>query len=120
MRDGILRLAEQVVQATEVVEHPAEVDLIAVLFVQLLRALRQRPRTQPVAAALGDDRRLERHVRDGERVAETLGELERELDVLACGLEVPLAPRASGAPLENVRPQAVARETRARRQLVRL
>src|SRR5437879_1553054 len=39
MRDGVIRLSEQIVQRAEVVEHPTEVDAVAMLFVQGLRAL---------------------------------------------------------------------------------
>src|SRR5262249_40715919 len=72
------------------------------------------------SATLGDDRSLERDVRDRQRVAETLGELERELDVLARRLEVALTARAPRAPLEDVRAKAIARKTRARREVVGL
>ena len=52
-------------------------------------------------------------MRDGAPVVESLGELERALDVLARGLEVALAAVAAGAPAEDVRAQQVARHPRA-------
>ena len=70
--------------------------------VQLLRPLGERPGAQPMTVALRNDRRLEGHVRDGQRVVEAICELERALDVLPRGLEVALPTRAARAPLENV------------------
>ena len=89
--DRVVGLAEQVVQTAEVVQQPADVLTVAVLLVQLLRALGERPRAQPLAVALGDERSLEGDVSDGQRVVDAVGELERALDVLARGLEVALA-----------------------------
>src|SRR2546423_3298910 len=94
MHDGVVRLAEQIVEAAKVVEHATEVDSVAVRLVELLRALRECACPEPVTAALGHDRRLEGDVRDRERVAEAFRELERELDVLTRRLEVALASRA--------------------------
>ena len=48
-------------------------------------------------------------VRDGLVILERLGELERTLDVLPGSLEVAVPPVAARPPLEDVRPQAVAR-----------
>src|SRR6266571_3566504 len=47
IRDRVVRLAEQEVQAAEVVEHSAEVLPVAVRLVELLRAFGERARARP-------------------------------------------------------------------------
>ena len=111
--DRLLRLAEQEVEPAEVVQQLADVGLVGELLVLALRALRVRPREQPVAVALGDQRGLEEDVGDGAPVVQALGELERALDVLAGGLPVALPAIAAGAPAQDVRAERVAREARA-------
>ena len=74
------------------------------LLVELLGTFGKGPGTKPLPVPLGDERRLERDVRNRQRVVEPLGELERELDVLARGLEVALTPGAARTPLENAGP----------------
>jgi hypothetical protein len=50
-------------------------------------------------------------------VVESVGELQRALDVLARGLEVPLATPAPRAPVEDVGAENVARKAGALREL---
>src|SRR5215831_19921903 len=88
--DRVLGLAEEIVETAQVIQQAPDVLAIAVLLVQLLRALSECPRAQPLPIALGDERRLERDVRNRKRVVEAVGELERALDVLTRGLEVAL------------------------------
>ena len=54
--DGPLGVAEREVQAAEVVQQPADVRAVLELLVVAARPLRVRPREQPVALALGDER----------------------------------------------------------------
>src|SRR5437764_6628670 len=96
------------IQATEVVEQPADVAFVVDLLVVGLRALRVVARLDPVPHPLADKRSLEVRVRGLARIVERLGELERPLDVLARCLEVPLAPVAPRAPAEDVGAQAAA------------
>ena len=65
-----------------------------------------------MSLAVGDERRLEVRSADGARVVRVLGELQRALDVLACGLVVALAAPAARAPREDVRTQRVGRQAR--------
>src|SRR5262249_13511056 len=74
----------------------------------------------PVTFALGDQRCLEENVCGHALVLETLCELEGALDVLACRLVIALAAPAPGAPVEDLRAQAIAREARALSELKRL
>src|SRR5947207_15226517 len=113
MLDRLLGLAEVEVQATEVVEQPADVSLVVDLLVVGLRALSVIARLDPVPHPLADKRSLEVGVRRLSRIVERLSELERTLDVLARCFEVPLASVAARAPAENVGAEAVARKLRA-------
>ena len=89
-------------------------------FVELPRPFGQRAGAQPLPVPLGDDRSLERDVCHGEGVVDSLGELERALDVFACRGEVALSARTPRTPFQNVRAQPVTRETRAVGQVERL
>src|SRR6266516_3577169 len=106
MLDRLLGLAEVEVQATEVVEQPADVSLVVDLLVVGLRALSVIARLDPVPHPLADKRSLEVRVRGLARIVERL----RELDVLARCFEVSLAAITARAPAEDVRAQTVARK----------
>src|SRR5712691_1793815 len=95
IRDRVVGLAEQEVQAAEVVEHSAEVLAVAVRLVELLRAFGERARPEPLAIAFCDERCLESDVRNRQRVVESLCKLQRALDVLARGFEIALTARAA-------------------------
>src|SRR5256885_14485267 len=95
-------MAEEEVDAAEVVHQPAEVGAIRNLLVGGLRALRVRAGEDPVALAVGDDRSLEVDVRRGALVVQALCELERALDVLARGLQIASPSIAAGPPGEHV------------------
>src|SRR6266550_2526759 len=110
MLDRLLGLAEVEVQATEVVEQPADVSLVVDLLVVGLRALSVIARLDPVPHPLADKRSLEVRVRGLARIVERLRELERALDVLARCFEVSLAAITARAPAEDVRAQTVARK----------
>ena len=88
-------------------------DAVGELRVRLPRALRVRPRENPVALAIGDERSLEVRDADRARVVDALRELERALDVVARGLVVALPAPAARAPREDVGLQRVARQARA-------
>src|SRR6266550_1887104 len=79
MLDRLLGLAEVEVQATEVVEQPADVSLVVDLLVVGLRALSVIARLDPVPHPLADKRSLEVRVRGLARIVERLRELERAL-----------------------------------------
>ena len=111
--DRHLGLAEQELEAAEVVQQPADVGAVGELLVLRLRLLRVGAREHPVAVALGEERRLEVRGAERTRVLERLGELERALDVLARGLVVALAAVAARAPREDVQAQLVGRQARA-------
>src|SRR4051794_3264780 len=104
----LVGLAEQEVQPAEVVQEPADVRAIRKLLVLRLCALRVRPRADPLAVPLRDQRGHEVDVADRSAVVEPLGELERELHVLTRGLPVALAAVAAGAPGEHLRAEEVA------------
>src|SRR5947209_20457567 len=104
------------VQATEVVEQPADVSLVVDLLVVGLCALGVIARLDPVPHPLADKRSLEEGIRGLARIVERLRELERALDVLARGFEIPLPAIAARAPAEDVGPKTVAREPGAVRQ----
>src|SRR6266566_2185984 len=108
--DGLLGLAEQEVEHSEVVGEPADVDLVGELLVRALRLLGVAAGEHPVALAVGDDRSLEVRLADRARILDGLGELERALDVLARGLVVAVVAPAAGAPGEDLRPECVAGE----------
>ena len=108
--DRLLGLAEQELDAAEVVQQPADVRAVGELLVLRLRLLGVRARKHPVAVALGEHRRLEVRLSEGTCVVHRLGELERALDVLARGLVVALAPVAARAPREDVEPKLIRRE----------
>src|SRR6266480_1932808 len=110
MLDRLLGLAEVEVQATEVVEQPADVSLVVDLLVVGLRALSVIARLDPVPHPLADKRSLEVRVRGFARIVERLRELERALDVLARCFEISLAAVTARAPAEDVRAQTVARK----------
>src|SRR5256885_1057905 len=110
MLDRLLGLAEVEVQATEVVEQPADVSLVVDLLVVGLRALSVIARLDPVPHPLADKRSLEVRVRGFARIVERLRELERALDVLARCFEISLAAVTTRAPAEDVRAQTVARK----------
>ena len=96
--DRLLGLAEQEVEAAEVVRQLADVRLVGELLVRGTCALGVRAGEQPVALALGDERRLEVGGADRAAVVQRLGQLERALDVFARGLVVALAALAARAP----------------------
>src|SRR2546423_9858041 len=112
MLDRLLGLAELEVQATEVVEQPADASFVVQLLVVGLRALSVVARLDPMPHPLADKRSLEVDVRGLPRLVERLRELERALDVLTRCFEIPLAAIAARPPTEDVRPQQVARELR--------
>ena len=90
-----LRVTEQEVDSTEVVQQPAEIAAIGELLVRGLRPLGVGAREHPVALAVGDDRCLKIDVCRGALVVQPFGELERTLDVLPRGLEVAAAAVAA-------------------------
>ena len=90
------------------------------LLVELLGTFGKGPGTKPLPVPFGDERRLERDVRNRQRVVEPLGELEGELDVFARGLEVALTPGAARTPLENVGAKPVTGDSGAVGKLERL
>ena len=108
---------QEVAEAAEVVEQPADVGLVLDLGVQRPRALGVVARRDPVALALGDQRSLEVDVSSHALVLEPFGELERALDVFARCLVIALAAPAARAPVEDLRAQKIAREPRALREL---
>src|SRR5262249_16259050 len=108
MLDRLLGLAEMEVQATEVVEQPADITFVVDLLVVGLRALRVVARLDPVPHPLADKRSLEEGVRGLARIVERLRELECALNVLARCSQGPLAPGGPRAPAEDVGAQAVA------------
>jgi len=75
--DRFLGLAEEEVQAAEVVNQPADVEPVRELLILGLRALGVRTGEHPVALALGDERGIEVDAGDRARVIDSLGELER-------------------------------------------
>src|SRR5436190_3402361 len=81
--DRLVGLAEEEVQAAEIVRQLADVDLVGELLVGSARLLGVVPREHPVPLAVGDERRLEVGGADRARVVRVLGELKRALDVLA-------------------------------------
>src|SRR5438309_9233095 len=98
------------VQATEVVEQPADVSLVVDLLVVGLCALSVIARLDPVPHPLADKRSLEERIRGLARKAERFRELERGLDVLAPCLEVRLAPIRAQPPGGVAGPKPVARK----------
>ena len=118
--DRLVGLAEQELEPAEVVEQPADVAAVVQLLVRRLRPLGVRARQHPVPVALGDQRGLEVRLARGAHVVHRLGELERELDVLARRLVVALAAVAARPPGEDARPEEVGRERRPVEQLERL
>src|SRR5215210_1609516 len=90
--DRLLGLPEGEVDAAEVVEDAADGCAVGDLLELRLRLLGVLAGEHPLALALGDERRLEVHARDGARVIEALGQLERALEILTRGLEISLAP----------------------------
>src|SRR3954451_16038684 len=110
MLDRLLGLAEVEVQATEVVEQPADVSLVVDLLVVGLRALSVIARLDPVPHPLADKRSLEERIRRLARLVECLRELESALAALARCFEVPRAPVAARAPAEYVGAKAGARK----------
>src|SRR6266511_3180033 len=111
--DRLVRLVEEVAEAAEVVQQPADVLLVIDLLVQRAGSLGVVARGDPVAFALGDQRGLKVDVCGHAPVLESLRELERALYVLASRLVVALAAPAARAPVEDLRTQPVARESRA-------
>ncbi len=114
--DRLVGLAEEEVQAAEVVRELADVNPVRELLVRRARLLGVRAREHPVSFAVGDERRLEVGGADRARIVRVLGELERPLDVLARRLVVALATPAARAPREDVRAKRVAREAGALRE----
>src|SRR5919109_1864326 len=108
--DRLLGLAQQEVETAEVVEHPADRRAVRDLLELCLRLLRVLPSQDPLALALGDKRRLEVDTGDGPGVVQTLGELERALEILASRLVVPLAPIAPRSQAQGLRAEAIARQ----------
>src|SRR6266576_2294083 len=119
-RECVFWMSEQEVDATEVVQQPAEIAAVGQLLVCSLGALRVRPREHPVAFAIGDDRRLEVDVRGSARVVQALRELECALDVLTRGLEVAATPVAPRTPGKNVRAELIGGNLGLLRDLERL
>ncbi len=94
MLDRLLGLAEQELEAAEVVQQAADVDAVCELLVLTLRPLGIGTREHPVTAALGEHRSLEVRLPERAQILHRIGELECVLDVLARGLVVALAPVA--------------------------
>src|SRR5829696_1574903 len=115
--DRLVGFPEQELDDAEVVQQPADVLPVCKLFVLGLRALGVRARQNPVAVALGEQRRLEVDLAERLRVLLRLGELERALDVLARRLVIALAAVAARAPRENVGAEEIRRKRRALREL---
>ena len=115
--DRLLRLSEQEVDPAEVVQHLPDVGAVTTLLVQALGLLGVEAREQPLAFSLVDDGETEVDVRGEARVAERLDELERVLDVRDGGVEVALVLVGTGAPLEDLGTQPVARATGALTEL---
>src|SRR5438270_13683461 len=111
--DRLVGLAEQVVETAEIVQQATDVLAVAMRLVELFRTLGERPGAKPLAVPLRDDRGLEGHVRDRQRVVEAIGELECALDVLTRSFEVSLPAGATRAPFEDVRAEPVTRQLRA-------
>jgi hypothetical protein len=109
--DRVLGLPEQEVDPPKVVEEPADRSAVGDLLVLRLCLLGVLARQDPVALPLGDERSLEVGARDRARVVERFRELERALEVLACGLVVSLPAVAARSTAQNVGAQPVARET---------
>ena len=93
--DRLLGFPEQEMQPAEVEHQPADVPLVVELLVERLCLLGVGARDDPVTRPLGDERCLEVRVRDDPAVVHPLSQLEGRLDVLACGVEVPLTASAS-------------------------
>src|SRR5487761_797996 len=112
-RDRFVGLAEQEVEATEVVRQLTDVHPVGERLVRAARPLGVRAREDPVPLAVCDERSLEERVADRARIACVLGELKRALDVLARGLVVAHPAPATRAPGEDVRAKRVGRHARA-------
>src|SRR5439155_16570280 len=85
-----------------------------------LLALGVRAGQDPVALPVGDDRSLEVDVRGRALVVQALGELERALDVLPRGLEIPAPSVAARPPGEDVGAKVIRRNLGPLGQLERL
>ena len=109
LRDRRVVVAERVVEAGEVVEHASLGDDVADRLEQVARCLGVAAREHPAPLPLGDEGRLQVHLRAPPGVVECLDELEGAIDVLAGCFPVALAPVAPRAPLVDVRAQPVVR-----------
>ena len=118
--DRLVRLAEQEVQAAEVVRELPDVHLVGELLVRATCLLGVGASEHPVPFAVGDERGLEIRGADRARVIRALCELQRALDVLARGFVVALTAPAPRAPGKDVRTQRVGREPRALGEAERL
>src|SRR5947207_198759 len=98
----------------------ADVRAVGERLVRAAGALGVRAGEDPVALAVGDERRLEERVPDGARIVGVLRELERALDVLARRFVIAHAPPAARAPREDVRPERIGRHARALGETERL
>ena len=105
----LLGVAEQEVQAAEVVRELADVDAVGELRIGRACALGVVARQHPVTLAVGYERRLEVGGADRAEVLDALRQLERPLDVVAGGFEVPLALPAARPPRKDVGLERVAR-----------
>ncbi len=105
--DRLVRLAEQELDPSEVVQKPADVGAVGELLVLHLRLLGIGAGEDPVTRALGQHRGLEVSLAEGPCVVHRLGELERTLDVLPRCLVVALPPVAPRAPGEDAEPELV-------------
>src|SRR6187200_1704227 len=108
--DRLVGLPQLEIESAEVVQELANIRLVGQLLVLRLGALRVRAGEHPVPGALSDERSLEIVVGDRAPVVQSLGELERALDVLPRGFPVALASIAAGAPAESVGAEPVGRE----------
>ena len=111
--DSLRGMAEKEIDPAEVVQQAAEIAAVRKLFVRGLGALGIGTCEHPVALAVGDDRRLEVDVGGRALVVQTLGELERALDVLARSLEVAASAIAPRAPAQECSSAADLTESRS-------
>ena len=108
LRDRGFGIAEEVVEARDVVEQTGDGGAVVEPGKQRHRLFRVPAGEHPLPFALGDERCLEQRVGRLSGVGSGVGELERPVDVLPSRRPVAQSPVAAGPPVEDVGTQPVA------------